>query len=84
MLRSLRGAINYSRRFYVPRIQWRSADPMAGVSPSILSWSTLFHLLLLYKALKEPPLPFFFTNLQELQKTLVSSLHKMHQTLEFP
>ena len=82
-LRSLWGTINYSRRFCVPHIQRRNADPMADISPSILSGSTPFHLLLLYKPLKDSPFPLFFTNL-ELQRTPAPSLHKTHQTLEFP
>ena len=56
---------------------------MVDIPPRILSGSNLPCPLLLYKASGKCPLLFFFTNIQELQRTLAPSLHKCSKLLNF-
>ena len=79
----LRDVINCFRQLCVPYIQWRSMDPTADIPPRILSESNLPLPLLLYKALRKLFLPFFFTHIQELQRTSAPSLHKRSRPLNF-
>ena len=79
----LRGVINCSRQLCVPYIQRQSVDLTADIPPRILSGSNLPLPLLLYKALRELFLLFFFKNIQELQRTSAPSLHKRSRPLNF-